>query len=122
MKKKKEKGNLSVFSALILLLVASLLFTLLESARMYGLRAKAERNTVLCVESALAEYQPELLEYYDLFYLDLGYGKKNIDLSRLKERILTLSEDNVNPKNSFLGLNGANLYRMTTVQCVVDEY
>ena len=67
MKEKKEKGSLSIFSALILLLVASLLFTFLESARMYGLRAKSHRNTMLCAESALAEYQIELLENYESF-------------------------------------------------------
>lgn len=122
MKKKKEKGNLSIFSALILLLVASLLFTLLESARMYGLRAKADQNTMLCVESALAEYQVELLENYDLFYLDLGYGERTINLGKLRERILNLSQDNVNPENQVLTLDGANFYRMNAVQCAIEEY
>ena len=83
MKEKKEKGSLSIFSALILLLVASLLFTFLESARMYGLRAKSHRNTMLCAESALAEYQIELLENYDIKKL------KDTDFDeRCKEEII----------------------------------
>lgn len=122
MKEKKEKGSLSIFSALILLLVASLLFTFLESARMYGLRAKSHRNTMLCAESALAEYQIELLENYDVFYLDLGYGERSINLARLKERIMNLSQDNINPKKDRMFFNGANLYRMNVTQCMIEDY
>lgn len=118
----KEKGSITIFVSLVMLLVASLLFTMLEAARVPGLKAKADMNAMLSTESALAEYQPELWERYDLLYLDLGYGGQSINLTKLKERILTLNQENLNPKESAFSGTRADMYRMNVTQCVVSEY
>ena len=55
MRKKEKKGSMTIFVSLVMLLVASLLFTMLESARMPGLSAKADMNAMLSAESAFAE-------------------------------------------------------------------
>ena len=113
---------MTVFTAMILLLVASLLFTLLESARVSGLHAKAEMNAMLCTDSAFAEYDATLFENYDLLFLDLGYGNGAIELSKLKERMLELGQENLNPKKRLLSGSEANLYRMNVIQAVMEEY
>lgn len=118
----KEKGSVTIFVSLVMLLVASLLFTMLESARVPGLKTKADMNAMLSAESVFAEYQPELWEHYDLLYLDLGYGEQRIDLTKLKERILILNQENLNPKGSGLPGKRADMYRMNVTQCVVEEY
>ena len=82
---------MTIFVSLVMLLVASVLFTLLEAARFPGLDAKADMNAMLSVESAFAEYQKEIWDQYDLLFLDLGYGEQLMDLTKLKERILALN-------------------------------
>ena len=122
MRKKEKKGSMTIFVSLVMLLVASLLFTMLESARMPGLSAKADMNAMLSAESAFAEYQKELWDNYDLLYLDLGYGQQLIDLNRLRERILSLNQENLNPAESGAVETCANFYRMNVTQCVINEY
>ena len=56
-KDQKRDGSMTIFVSLVMLLVASVLFTLLEAARFPGLDAKADMNAMLSVESAFAEYQ-----------------------------------------------------------------
>ena len=51
------------------------------------------------VESAFAEYQKEIWDQYDLLFLDLGYGEQLMDLTKLKERILALNQENLQSKD-----------------------
>lgn len=118
----RKKGSITVFVTLVLLLVASLLFTMLESARVFGLKAKSDMNSILSLESAFAEYETTLWENYDLLYLDLGYGEAQINPAKLQERILTLNQENLNPKKSGWTGKGTNLYPMNVTGCVVEKY
>lgn len=113
---------MTIFVSLVMLLVASVLFTLLESARVPGLAAKADMNAMLSAESAFAEYQKEIWDEYDLLFLDLGYGQQLMDLNKLKERILTLNQENLNPTVKGGTSARTNFYRMNITQCVIDEY
>lgn len=70
-----KKGSLTLYFSLLLLLLLSLLFTILESSRAACLRADAMRMSEAAAESAFAEYSRPLLEEYDLLMLDYGYGK-----------------------------------------------
>lgn len=121
-KDQKRDGSMTIFVSLVMLLVASVLFTLLEAARFPGLDAKADMNAMLSVESAFAEYQKEIWDQYDLLFLDLGYGEQLMDLTKLKERILALNQENLNPKTEGWINKSANFYRMNVTQCVIDEY
>ena len=121
-KDQKRDGSMTIFVSLVMLLVASVLFTLLEAARFPGLNAKADMNAMLSVESAFAEYQKEIWDQYDLLFLDLGYGEQLMDLTKLKERILALNQENLNPKTEGWINKSANFYRMNVTQCVIDEY
>lgn len=70
----KVRGSMTVFAALVFMMVASLLFVLLEAARVDVLRAYADMTTELALESVFAEYQPALWEKYHLLCLDGAYG------------------------------------------------
>ena len=45
-----------MFLSLALTMILSLVFTLLESARLYGLEAQSKMETELLLESKMAEY------------------------------------------------------------------
>lgn len=70
----RQRGSITVFASLLFMLVASLLFSLLEGARVAMLGAYADMVTELSVESVFAEYQPCLWEDYHLLCLDGAYG------------------------------------------------
>ncbi len=70
----KVRGSMTVFAALLFMLVASLLFALLEAARVNMLEAYANMTSEMAVESVFAEYQPGLWEDYHLLCLDGAYG------------------------------------------------
>lgn len=70
----KVRGSMTVFAALIFMLVASLLFALLEAARVNTLRLYADMTSELALESVFAEYQAGLWQDYHLLCLDGAYG------------------------------------------------
>ncbi len=82
--KPKQSGSITLFLTLILLLVLSLFFSLLEAARVQGLNNIARRNILLELESAFGEYQPQLWENYRLLFLDGGNDKAELDLALLE--------------------------------------
>ncbi|MFR2835719.1 MAG: hypothetical protein ACLTCI_02200 [[Clostridium] nexile] len=64
------------------LLILSFLGAMVESASIQVLKNYKRADTILAVESVFAEYQKQLLEQYDLFALDAGYGERRLDEER----------------------------------------
>lgn len=62
----RQKGSITVFSILVLSLVAGCILTLLEGSRMYELHRIARLRTELAVEAAFANYNTTLWETYRL--------------------------------------------------------
>lgn len=84
----KQRRKYYYFSALCLMLVASLLLALLESARVYGLDARAGLLTELGVESVCGEYQIKLWQDYGLLCLDGAYSGEKFQAERVAERFV----------------------------------
>lgn len=68
------KGYLTVFLSLILTVTISLCLTLIEGARRNTMVLEAECVTDTGMNSILAEYHRELLNQYELFFIDTSYG------------------------------------------------
>lgn len=118
MMRRQVKGEMTVFLSLTLMLIAALLFTLVEGARFKCLRSMADMDRVLEAESAFAEYDVALLKEYGLLFLDDSYGTGTENIKRIAERMMTLSEANLNPKLTF----GSDLLRMHMCDCSIDFY
>ncbi|MCR5654545.1 MAG: DUF5702 domain-containing protein [Lachnospiraceae bacterium] len=74
MKNNSWKGSVSIFLVLAFTVILSLLLTLIEGARQNAIRLKAECAYDLAMQSVFAEYNRELLEQYELFFIDVTYG------------------------------------------------
>lgn len=79
----KKKGSITVFMALMLSILVALVCSSVESVRM-----AAARTQILCgmdvgLYSVFAEYDRELLEEYDVFFLDGSYGSKDMNYGRV---------------------------------------
>lgn len=71
---KSKEGYLTVYLALSLGVILSLILALTETARVSAMRMKIECSADTACTSLLAEYHRQLLEQYDLFYIDTSYG------------------------------------------------
>ena len=82
-----QKGEITAFLSLVFLLILSFLGAMVESASIQVLKNYKRADTILAVESVFAEYQKQLLEEYDLFALDAGYGEGRLDEGKILKRL-----------------------------------
>lgn len=117
-----RKGSITIFSALSMMLVASLLLALLEAARVYGLDYYAQCMTAAGVESACAEYLPQLWQDYHILALDGGYGSEEFSIENVSDRITHYAEKNLEQNKSLLNLFGTNLFQLELEEVRTIEY
>lgn len=80
---KGDGGQTTVFLSLILVMVVSLIFTLLESARSEGLQLRMQLAADAAISSAFASYQRELWDDYGL----LLFADRQGDAAEMREMI-----------------------------------
>lgn len=94
---KKEyntKGSISIYLALLFTVMLSLILVIIEGAREEAVRLKVECAVELSLNSILAEYNRELLEQYDLFFIDTSYGLDHASIHRTEEHLKAYLDDN----------------------------
>lgn len=82
-----RKGYITVFLSLSLTLILSLVFTLIEGARISAIRMKFECVADIGLNSVLAEYHRELLKQYDLLFVDTSYGTASPSIANTEEHL-----------------------------------
>lgn len=82
---RKEDATITVYLSLILMLLLSLIFTMIEGARVSTARVFAERALSTATDSVLAEYYGPLWKEYHLFGYDAGEGSFEEKAGRLEE-------------------------------------
>lgn len=116
---KDAKGGITVFLSMILLLVLALLLGLLESARVQAARAGCAARADLGLFSLLGEYDRDMLELYDLFFLDGGYGQGTFQSQLVQERLKwyggAVQEEDGGGNNAGLTLENVQLQGADTV-------
>lgn len=104
---KEQNGYLTVFLTLILTVMLSLCLTLVLGARESARKMKTEYVTDIGMNSILAEYHRELLEQYDLFFIDTSYGTSLASYEKTAEHLSTYLTYNLGDEGIFLPI----LYR-----------
>ena len=102
MMSRRPDGQVTVFMALLFMVVVSLLMAQYRSALFYARRADAERAAALSVSSLLAEYQQPLRDYYHILSVDGGFGQGIFQEELLEEQLLTVFDENL---ETSLGMN-----------------
>lgn len=100
---KKQKGEITVFLALVLTIMISVLFTVIEAARNNAIQFQSECVADMALQSALAEYNRELLEQYELFFIETGYGTEEDGYILLEQHIQKYMEQNLTAGQSVFG-------------------
>lgn len=101
----QRRGEITVFLSLILTLVLSFVGAVIESGRIQALRMKLELVADMGMDSVLAEYQKELLEEFDLFFVDGAYGKGTFDLEQVRSHLQNYLYYNITPQKETVSLH-----------------
>ena len=72
---RKKKGVISFFSAIAIGVTLSLIFALLDGARVVSLRSLMEPRTKLLTDNVMSNYQKELYEQFGILGLDQEYSE-----------------------------------------------
>lgn len=122
--KYSRNGHITVFLSLILTLILSVVCTTIESARLQGAHMQLQNITDMGIYSAFGEYNRDLLELYDLFFIDMGYGTKDSSMERVNARIKEYLQYNTNVDKglptSFL--RRADMWRANIESVATDQY
>lgn len=90
-----KKGYITVFLSLSLALLLSLVFTVIEGARISAIRMKFECVADIGMNSVLAEYHRELLEQYDLLFVDTSYGGSPASIGNTEAHLRNYMQENM---------------------------
>lgn len=113
---------MSVFFAMTLIMMMSLLFSLAETARYVGLRAVGRSVTDRAIDSSGSEYNRYLWERYGILALDQGLGTAGADFEALEQRILQFAEENGDPQREGAGGASSNFFRLRSLSCEISKY
>ncbi len=117
-----RRGYLTVFLSLSLTLILSLVFTVIEGARISAIRMKFECVTDIGMNSVLAEYHRELLKQYDLLFVDTSYCGAHPSIANTEGHLRNYMRKNFQPgeENSIFG--GRDFLAMDVGLSRITEY
>lgn len=118
---KKENAYLTVYLSLVFSIILSLLLALIEGAAIGAVRAQAEISADLAVESVFAEYNREILNQYELFFIDSSYGSAKGGVENVKSRLSYYLAKNIDADKELGIFGGTSLLRLTNPYLEIKE-
>lgn len=106
------RGGITVFLTGILTVFLTFILVCVEAARFYAIQAEAECIADMGLDSVFAEYNRELLERYDLFFIDTTYGYPEPAYQRTEAHLADYMEQNLHPEDDLLLWNSRNFLGM----------
>ncbi len=92
-----KKGEITVFLSLMMTVMVGVLFQVIEAARTNGVRFMTECAADMALQSVLAEYNREMLNQYDLFFVDSAYGSSYETNTPLEGHLTDYLNENLGP-------------------------
>lgn len=118
-------GTITVFFSLILLLILSLIFTIIEGARVSTAKVWAERSLTTAMDSVLAEYYGPLWEEYHIFGYHTGSGSMQEKEEAIAAKLMDYMSYTLEPNrdiNSLLYSKGIELYNSSVDSLATDQF
>ena len=113
---REKRGSITVFLALILSLLLSLVCTSIESVRMASARTQILNSMDIGLYSVFGQYDKKLLEDYDLFALDGSMGGGQLNLAKICDNLESYMKPVLKQNSQKLSLQQSGLtgYRLLT--------
>lgn len=120
----RRKGSITVFAALAIMLVAQMLFTLLEAARYCEIQKTLQMNTDTVLESAFADYCSPLWEMYHVLGMrvDNAQGEFSLNQREAQMRNLTAKQLAGREESSLSLLSGYSLLNAEMTDVTFEPY
>lgn len=118
---KEQKGEITVFLALMLTILLSVLFTVIETARNNAIEFQTECVADMALQSVLAEYNRKLLEEYELFFIETGYGTKEDGYILLEQHLKDYMQKNLQTESSIFNMDCRDLLQISAEEAVVTK-
>lgn len=122
MQEKKERGSITVFLSLCSVLFLSLIFSVIESARIQGARAQTANITDMGNYSLFGEYEKKLLEDYEIFSVDGSYGTGDFSIDRVNDRLQRYLSCNADPRQESVSGLCFDPWRLQLEHSEIKEY
>lgn len=117
-----RRGYITVFLSLSLTLILSLVFTVIEGARISAIRMKFECVADIGMNSVLAEYHRELLEQYDLLFVDTSYCGPHPEIANTEAHLRNFAQKNLHPGERMGIFGGRDFLAMDMEAVEIREY
>lgn len=109
-----RKGYLTVYLSLSLGIILSLILALTEWARVNAMRMQIECVADTAASSVLAEYHRQLLEQYELFFVDTSYGTNMAVYANTEAHLKDYMEHNFSLKGLTTIQNYRDILKLST--------
>ena len=117
-----KRGSITVFLALTLVLVLSFIFSLLEGARVYCLKSRAELVSEICMQSMFGNYHAGMWEDYHLLFLDGSWQEGGFSVEKFAARAVETAEENLSAASGSIWSRGSNLVFMELRDMMVNSF
>ena len=111
-----KKGSITIFLALILSLLLSLVCTSIESVRMAAARTQILSGLDIGLYSLFGQYDRELLKEYDLFFLNGSGSSGTLNLAAVYDNLESYMKPVLKQNSQKLSIvqGGLSGYRLAT--------
>ena len=109
-----KKAYLTVYLSLSLGVILSLILALTEAARVNAIRMQIECVADTACNSVLAEYHRQLLDQYELFYVDTSYGTANAAYANTEAHLKNYMEHNFSLQDVSVLRNYRDVLQLST--------
>ena len=117
-----KRGSITVFLALTLVLVLSFIFSLLEGARVYCLKSRAELVSEICMQSMFGNYHAGMWEDYHLLFLDGSWQEGEFSVEKFAMRAMETAEQNLSADYQNSWNRGYQLVSMELKNMTVNRF
>ncbi len=117
-----RKGYITIFLSLSLTLILSLVFTVIEGARISAIRMKFECAADIGMNSVLAEYHRELFKQYDLLFVDTSYGGSIPSIANTEEHLKRYVQENIQSYRNNIFHSTGDFLNMSVESIELIEY
>ncbi len=103
----REKGSITLFMCMTIMMITSLGFSLMEVSRFVGIDSKADFVTETVADNTFSEYIRPLWEQYGILAIDRAHGTADEGDTMLRERILDFANMQCDGEIDYFALNPA---------------
>lgn len=116
-----KKGSITIFLALVLVLIMSFVFSMLEGARVFCLQERAGTVSKVCMQSVFGNYHVGLWEDYHLLFLDGSWQSGEFSIEKLAQKAIEEAGENLGGSGDW-GSGSWQLTNMTARDMVISRY